>query len=453
MTATPALPSRRLWIKHPLAALADDAANGVVVEGTRIVELVPVGRQPRQEVNDVFDASEYVVLPGLINAHHHFFQTLTRAHPDGLNKPLFDWLAGLYPTWSRLTLEAIQVASRLAYTELLMSGCSTTVDHHYLYPAGVGSAVDVQVQEARDVGIRAHVTRGSMSDTDGGVTPRELIEDDDDILADCERVLARYHDPRRGSMLQIGLAPCSPFNATERLMTETAELATRYGCTLHTHCGESLDEVAYCEARFGCRPIEYLERTGWIGPRTWLAHGIHFSDEEVRRLGQASVGVAHCPTANMVLGSGQCRTLELERAGSPVGLGVDGSASNDNSNLMESVRHALMLNRLTYGASEVSHTDVLRWATQGSARCIGREDIGSIEVGREADLALFKLDELRFSGSHDPVAALVLCGAHQVERLMIAGEWKVIDGRPLHVDIERLRHEHGRVAAQLSAAR
>jgi 8-oxoguanine deaminase len=445
------LPAKRTWLKNPLATLAEKAGNGVVIEGTRIVELVPAGSQPHHAAQEVFDAAEYVLLPGLVNAHHHFFQTLTRAHPDGLNKSLFDWLAGLYPTWSKLTLEAIRVATRLAYTELLMSGCTTAVDHHYLHPAGVGSAVDVQVQEARAVGIRAHVTRGSMSETRGS-TPSSLIEDDDDILADCERVLARYHDPRPGAMLQIGLAPCSALTATERLMTETAELAARYGCTLHTHCGETHGEIAHCETRFGRRPFDHLQQTGWIRPGTWIAHGIHFNDEEIMQLGKASVGVAHCPTANMVLASGQCRTLELERAGSPVGLGVDGSASNDNSNLMESVRHALMINRLTYGAAEVSHTDVLRWATEGSAQCIGREDIGRIEVGREADLALFKLDELRFSGYHDPIAALVLCGAHHVDRLMIAGEWTVIDGRPLHVDVERLRREHGQLAAQLSAA-
>ena len=444
----PAL-ARRTWIKHPLAVLASGAENGIVVQGTTIAELVGAGRGPERPVDAVFDAAGHVVLPGLINAHHHFFQTLTRAHPEGMNKELFHWLAGLYPAWSKLTPEGFRLATRLAYTELLMSGCTTAADHHYLYPAGVEDAVDVQVEEARRIGIRAHVTRGSMSDTDGGVTPGNLVQDDDVILADCERVLARYHDPASGAMIRIGLAPCSPFNVTERLMRETAELAARYGCTMHTHCGETLDEIAYCETRFGCRPLDYLDGCGWLRPGTWIAHGIHFTDGEVARLGSMQVGVAHCPTSNMVIGSGHCRTLELERAGSPVGLGVDGSASNDNSNLMESVRHALMLNRLTYSPGEVGHLDVLRWATEGSARCIGRGDLGRIEVGRQADLALFTLDELRFSGYHDPIAALVLCGAHRADRVMIAGRWALEDGHPRDIDLEHLQHEHSRLARTL----
>ena len=387
----------------------------------------------------------------MINTHHHAFQTLTRAHPIALDKPLFPWLTSLYTIWGRITPEAFRLATRVACTELLLSGCTTVGDHHYLFPKGLEASVDTQVEEARDIGVRACITRGSMSlsQADGGLPPPALTQDDDTILADCERVLNLFHDARPGAMVQIGLAPCSPFAVTQRLMRESADLAAHHDCRLHTHLGETLDEDAYCLARFGCRPVDYLEEAGWMSDRVWLAHGIHFDDAEVARLGRAGVGVCHCPTSNMTLASGCCRTCELEEAGSPVGLGVDGSASNDSSNLMEGVRHALMLNRLTYGAERVSHLDALRWATEGSAACLGRADIGRIEPGREADLALFTLDELRFSGAHDPLAALVLCGATRADRVMVAGRWRVIDGQPVGVDVGLLREAHSRLAREL----
>ncbi|MDP4003949.1 8-oxoguanine deaminase [Methylobacterium sp. NEAU K] len=441
---------RRLWIRDPLAILAEDAGGGVVVEGSRIVERVAAGGRPAA-IDETFDAARHVVIPGLINTHHHAFQTLTRAHPIAINKPLFPWLKALYTVWGRITPEAFRLATRVAYTELLLSGCTTAGDHHYLFPKGLEQSVDIQVEEARSLGIRAAITRGSMSlsDREGGLPPEALTQDDDTILADCERVLNLFHDPAPGAMVQVGLAPCSPFAVTKRLMRESADLAARHGCRLHTHLGETLDEDTFCLSMFGCRPVDYLEEVGWMSDRVWLAHGIHFNDTEVARLGKAGVGVCHCPTSNMTLASGHCRTCELEAAGSPVGLGVDGSASNDSSNLMEGVRHALMLNRLTYGAEAVTHLDALRWATEGSAACLGRSDIGRIEPGREADLALFTLDELRFSGAHDPLAALVLCGATRADRVMVAGRWRVIDGQPLGVDTARLREDHSRLARTL----
>ncbi len=445
MTTTTA-PAERLWLRDPLGVLAEGAGGGLVVAGSRIVELVPSGARPLAPVDITFDASRHVVIPGLVSTHHHMFQTLTRAHPLALNKPLFPWLEALYTVWPRLTPDAFRLATRVAYAELLMSGCTTAADHHYLFPKGLERAVDIQVEEARAIGIRALVTRGSMSDRDGGVTPPDVVQDEDEILADCERVLQLFHDPGPGAMVRVGLAPCSLFNVSKRLMRESAGLADRFDCRLHTHCGETLDEIAYSQSLFGQRPVDYLEDVGWLSSRVWLAHGIHFTDAEVRRLGRAGVGVCHCPTSNMVLASGRCRTCELEAAGSPVGLGVDGSASNDSSNMMEAVRHALMLNRLTYGADRVSHLDALRWATEGSARCLGRSDIGRIEVGREADLALFTLDELRFSGSHDPLAALVLCGATRADRVMVAGQWRVIDGALPSLDVRSLQEQHSRVA-------
>lgn len=438
----------RLWLKDPLAVLAEGAERGLVVDGSRIVELVGRGREPLAPVDAVFDASRHVLLPGLINTHHHVYQTMTRAHPDAINKELFPWLKALYPVWVKgLTPETFRLAVRLAGTELMMSGCTTAADHHYVFPRGLEDAVDIEVDEARALGLRMTVSRGSMnlSVKDGGLPPEAAVQDEDTILADSERVIGLFHDPKPGSMTQIALAPCSPFSVTKSLMTKTAELAAKHDCRLHTHLAETNDENDFCLSQFQCRPVDYLEEVGWMTDRTWLAHGIHFSADEMRRLGRHGVGVCHCPTSNMVLASGHCRTRELEAAGVAVGLGVDGSASNDNSNLMEGVRHALMINRLTYDAT-VTHLDALRWATEGSARCLGRNDIGRIAVGLEADLALFTLDELRFSGAGDPLAALVLCGAHRADRVMIAGTWKVVDGMPVDVDVARLRWEHGQAA-------
>lgn len=440
----------RLWLRDPLACLGEkNAGGGLVVENGRIAELVPPGARPAKPVDETFDASRHVVLPGLVNAHHHMYQTLTRAHPQAINKELFPWLKTLYGYWSRLTPDAHRLATRLALTELLMSGCTTAFDHHYLFPKGCEEAIDIQVEEARKLGLRMVVSRGSMdlSERDGGLPPDSVVQDRDAILADSERVIRRYHETGEGAMIQIALAPCTPFTVTRGLMSEIAALARRHGCRLHTHIAETRDETDYCEAHFGCRPVDYLEQTGWLGEDVWLAHGIHFTDDEIRRLGDHGLAVCHCPTSNMVLASGHCRTRDLETAGVAVGLGVDGSASNDNSNLIESVRHALMINRLTYDAT-ITHRDALRWATEGSARCLGRGDIGRIAAGCQADLALFTLDELRFSGAGDPLAALVLCGAYRADRVMVKGRWLVTGGMPVGIDIERLRHEHTAAASR-----
>ena len=441
----------RLWIKNPLALLADGADSGIVVQGGKIAELVGPGQVP--EHDHAFDASAHVVLPGLINTHHHFYQTLTRANPQAINKELFDWLKALYPIWARLNPEAHRLGTRLALTELLMSGVTTTSDHHYIFPPGLDDAMDIQVEEARALGMRMMVTRGSMnlSQKDGGLPPDSVVQDHDTILADCDRVIAKYHQRGDGAQIQIALAPCSPFSVTAELMRDTAALAEKRDCRLHTHLAETHDEDDFCLATFKMRPLDYLEDCGWLSNRTWLAHGIHFNDQDIMRLGRHGVGICHCPTSNMTLASGRCRTCELEAAGVPLGLGVDGSASNDSSNLMEGVRHALLLNRLTYG-QRVTHLDVLRWATKGSAACLGRSDIGEIAVGRQADLALFKLDELRFSGAGDPLAALVLCGAHQADRVMIAGIWQLLDGQPIKLDILQLRRDHDLAAKRFVAA-
>ena len=333
-----------------------------------------------------------------------------------------------------------------------MSGCTTAADHHYLYPAGLEHAVDIEVEEALRLGMRITVSRGSMnlSAKDGGLPPDAVVQSEETILADSERVLKLFHDPKPGARVRVALAPCSPFSISKPLMSESARLAERYDCRLHTHLCETEDEERFCLEMYGLRPVDLLEETGWLTNRVWLAHGIHFNAGEIARLGKAGVGVSHCAASNMVLASGICPTCDLEASGAPVGLGVDGSASNDSSNMMEAVRHALMIGRLRYGAERVSHLDVLRWATEGSARCLGRSDIGKIEEGREADLALFTLDEARFSGAHDPLAALVLCGAHRADRVMIAGEWRAIGGRPVGMDLEALIAEHSAAARDFS---
>ena len=444
----------RIWLRNPAAILAEQAAGGVVIDGGVIAELIAAGRSPSAPVDQTIDAGAHGVLPGLINTHPHFYQTLTRAHPAAINRGLFDWLGALYPIWQRLTPDAIALSSELAMAELLLSGVTCAADHHYVFPAGLEQAIDIQVDVARKLGLRVVLTRGSMSlsQDDGGLPPREVVQSHDVILADSERLLARHHDAAPGAMVQIALAPCSPFSVTPELMRDTAAMAAAHHCRLHTHLAETHDETAFCLASFGRRPLDHLEALGWMGPQTWLAHGIHFDPAEIVRLGAAGVGVAHCPTSNMTLGSGQCRTLDLEAAGSPVGLAVDGSASNDASNMMEEVRHALLLGRLTYGADKVTHLDALRWGTQGSAACLGRADIGRLAVGAQADLALFRLDrDLRFSGGHDPLATLVLCGASRADRVMVAGRWVVEDGEVITTDTAALRARHHALALQLFA--
>lgn len=399
----------------------------------------------------MFDASRHVVTPGLINTHHHACQTLTRAYPAALDRELFGWLGALYPVWARLTPEALENSVTVAFAELLLSGCTTTVDHHYVFPRGLEHAVDIEVAVARRLGIRAHLTRGSMnlSQRDGGLPPDGVVQDRDTILADCERVVAAFHERGDEARVRIALAPCSPFTVTPELMRDTAAMAERLDVRLHTHLAETADEGAFCAQRFGCRPLEYLERQGWLTSRTWLAHGVHFSSEEWPRLAAAGVAVAHCACSNQMLGSGHCPVCDLEAAGVAVGLGVDGSASNNSSNMIAEVRAAFLLQRGRYGVARVTHHDALRWATEGGAACLGRPELGRIAVGAQADLALFTLDELRFAGAGDPVAALVLCGAQRADRVMVGGRWVVEDGAIPGLDIAALLRRQAAMAIAL----
>jgi len=442
-----------IWIKDPLAVLADGAERGIVVRQGKIVELVAGGGQPATAGATVFEARDHVVVPGLINTHHHFYQTLTRAVPSAMDRELFPWLQALYPVWARLTPERLELAVAAAMSELLLSGCTTTTDHHYVFPAGLEDAVDIEVGVAKRLGMRVLLTRGSMnrSQRDGGLPPDSVVQDEDSILADSERVVKKHHQRGEDSMVQIALAPCSPFSVTTSLMRATAALAERLDVRLHTHLAETEDENRFCQQIHNCRPLDYLEQCGWLNARTWLAHGIFFNAEEMKRLGRAGITISHCACSNQILASGCCPVCEMEQAGVGIGLGVDGSASNDESNLMQEVRAAFLLQRARYGVTRVSHKDALRWATKGSAACIGRPELGEIAVGKAADLALFKLDELRFSGHGDPLAALVLCGAHRADRVMVAGKWAVVDGAIPGLDVADLIRRHSAAARAMQA--
>jgi len=440
-----------IWVKNPLAIYAKNSDGGVVIKGQEIIELVGAGKAPLSQIDEVYDASDSVVLPGLINTHHHFYQTLTRAYPEALNKELFPWLKSLYKVWAHIQPEMLAVSTELALSELLLSGCTTASDHHYLFPSQLENAIDIQVEQAQKLGMRVVLTRGSMSlgEKDGGLPPQSVVQTKEQILSDSERLIKRYHNTDEGAMTQIALAPCSPFSVTTELMQDTAELAEQYDVRLHTHLAETIDEENFCLKKFGLRTVDYLESVGWLSERTWLAHGIHFNPEEIQKLGKSGVGICHCPSSNMMLASGICRSLELEEAGCTVGLGVDGSASNDGSNMIAELRQGMYLQRLRYGASKITHEHVYDWASTGSAKLLGRNDIGEIDIGKQADLALFKLDELRFSGSHDPLAALLLCGAQRANRVMVAGQWRVVDGKIVDKDEAELIHRHSDAAKKL----
>ncbi|MGN7199945.1 8-oxoguanine deaminase [Arthrobacter sp. SAFR-044] len=452
MEISPA-PTPRLWIKNPLAAFTAnslDASGGLVVNGGVIEEVLAAGQQPSRPIQETLDAGSHVLLPGLINTHHHFYQTLTRAWGPVANAPLFPWLQNLYPVWARLTRKDLELAATVALAELLLSGCTTAADHHYLFPAGLEDAIDIEVAAVRRLGMRATLTRGSMTlgTDDGGLPPQSTVQRPEVVLEDSERLVGRYHERGDDAVIQIALAPCSPFSVAKEIMAESAALAERLDVRLHTHLAETLDEEDFCREMFGLRTVDYLDSVGWLTDRTWLGHGIHFSAAEIARLGAAGTAVAHCPTSNMRLASGTARVLELEDAGVPVGLGVDGSASNDASNMIMEARQALYLQRLRYGA-DVPVERALGWATRGSAAALGRAGLGQLAPGMQADLALFTLDDLRFSGSHDPIAALLLCAADRADRVMVGGQWRVVDGQIPGLDVAGLIAEHSAAARRL----
>jgi len=391
------------------------------------------------------DLAGAVVTPGLVNTHHHLYQTLTRARAQQAD--LFTWLKTLYPTWARIDDQMLYAAARAGLAELALSGCTTVFDHHYVFPRGVSGLIEAEVRAARDVGVRIVASRGSMDlgESDGGLPPDSLVESIDDILADTER-LAGLAD---GDRVGIAVAPCSPFSVTTRLMEESARLARRLGLQLHTHLAETVEEHEYCRELFGCTPVEYLERVGWVAGDVWCAHGVHLSGADVATFGEAAVGVAHCPTSNLRLGAGVAPVRELRDAGARVGLGVDGTASNERGDLFSEVKQALLVARGRGGPAALTAREALELGTRGGASVLRRDDIGSLEPGKRADLAVWRTDGLDFGGADDLVANLVLSGPHRVDRLIVGGEDVVRGGSLVRADEQEIAREHRKEARRL----
>jgi cytosine/adenosine deaminase-related metal-dependent hydrolase len=388
------------------------------------------------------DLGGAVVTPGLVNTHHHLCQTLTRARAQQAD--LFTWLRELYPVWAGLDAEAEYAAARTGLAELALSGCSTVFDHHYVFPRGRDGIVEAEVQAARELGVRIVASRGSMDLglSDGGLPPDELVEELDAILADTERLHAELHEPGPGARVQIVVAPCSPFSVTGRLMEESAALARRLGLPLHTHLAETVEEEAYCQELYGCTPVEYLDRLGWLDGDVWCAHCVHLTPPEVARFAETGTGVAHCPTSNLRLGAGIAPVRALVEAGCRVGLGVDGSASNERSDLFAEVKQALLVARGRAGPEAMTAREALRLATRGGATVLGRDDIGVLEPGRQADLAIWRTDGLELGGADDLVAGLVFSGPHRVDRLVVGGEDVVRGGALVRADEAEIARAH-----------
>jgi len=450
-------------IRNALAvATVDDRdtvyPGGAVLIRDNVIEAVGLDvRAPEGQDVEVIDATDKVVLPGFVNTHHHLYQTLTRNLPRVADVKLFDWLIELYEVWRGLDPEAVRAGALVGMAELLLTGCTTTTDHFYVFPSGQpDTLLDETILAAREIGIRFHPTRGSMSRgrSKGGLPPDDVVQDEDTILGDCVRVVEKWHDPSRFSMCRVALAPCSPFSVTTELLKRTAEMARRLGVMLHTHLAETRDEEEYCLKMHGMRPLAYMESVGWLGPDVWFAHGIHFNDEELARLAQTGTAIAHCPTSNMRLGSGVARVPEMRDLGVTVGLAVDGSASNDSSSMIREMTHCLLVHRVAFGVDRMPAHEVLRLATRGGARLLQRDDeIGSLEPGKAADIAMFDLSEVGFAGAlEDPAAAPFFCGTiGRAHTVLVNGEVVVRDGRLVRVAEAEVRSLGNRAAARLLA--
>ncbi|MFH1314534.1 MAG: 8-oxoguanine deaminase [Candidatus Eisenbacteria bacterium] len=406
---------------------------------------------------EVIDCSRMVVLPGFVNTHHHFYQTLQRCVPEVQDSPLFDWLTTLYEIWKNLDEDSVYWSTLVACGELLKTGCTTSTDHLYVFPTGSSSRfIDVEIEAASKIGIRFHPTRGSMSlgKDQGGLPPNEVVQFEGEILKDSERLIDEYHDPRPGSMLRIALAPCSPFSISERLLRETRELASKKGVLLHTHLAETEDENTYCLDKYGIRPVELMERCGWLGRDVWYAHGIHLTDAELDKLKATETGICHCPTSNMRLGAGRARVPEMLKMGIRVGLGVDGSASNDTSDMLAELRNCFLLQRLAGGSSAITTRQVIRLATSGGADLLGRDDIGTIKEDMCADIVGIDISDISHAGSlHDYLGSIVLCGSnHNVDLTIANGKVLVRNGRLLTVDEDEVVRKANEAARRLRDA-
>jgi 8-oxoguanine deaminase len=410
-----------------------------------------IGRgEPPSFFDEIIDAQGGVAVPGLINTHHHMFQNLARAYAPISNLPLLPWLKGHLPLWQSFTGEDLALATEVAMAELMLSGCTTTSDHHYVFPRGGGVSIDQQFEVAARVGMRFHSCRGCL-DIESEIVPNWVTESVDEVIEDMLRLLDRWHDPRPGSLRQVGPAPCAVFSASSDLLRETAALAKARNLRMHIHCGETRDENTLALEQLGNRPFDFLETLGWTTDRVWFAHGIHFTDDEVKRIRSSRVGVAHCPTSNMRLGSGVCRVKDLRQGGTAVSLGVDGTASNDSGHMLNEIRQALLLTRVLHGAGAMTVEEALEMATLDGARNLGRaSDLGSIEEGKCADVAIFPASDLASNGAHDKVHALVLCLPRNVQTLVVDGRVCVRDGELTSVDLPVLQEEHARAARRLA---
>jgi cytosine/adenosine deaminase-related metal-dependent hydrolase len=420
--------------------------GAVFVRGNRIEQVGPTAALPA-EADEVLDLAGHVVLPGLVNTHHHMFQSLTRAVPAAQDAELFAWLKALYPIWARLTPDMIRASALTAMAELILSGCTTSSDHLYIYPNGC--RLDDTVHAATEIGMRFHATRGSMSvgESAGGLPPDAVVEREDAILADSRRAIESFHDPDRFAMLRVAVAPCSPFSVSRDLMRESAALASAYRVGLHTHLAENANDVAYSRERFGMTPAEYAEDLGWIGPHVWHAHCVQLDAPGIARFARTGTGVAHCPSSNMRLASGIAPVRAMLDAGVRVGLGVDGSASNDGADLLGETRQALLLQRVGFGPAALSAREALALATRGGASVLGRDDIGCLAPGMAADIVAIDLNAPGFAGAlHDPVAALVFCAPAKAALSVVDGRVVVRDGRLTTVEIERVLERHNRLA-------
>lgn len=430
-----------------------ELADGAVFIRDHVIEQVGLTAELPEQADEIIDARDHVVIPGLINTHHHMYQSLTRAVPAAQNGELFNWLENLYPIWANLTPEMIRVSTLTAMAELMLSGCTTSSDHLYIYPNGC--RLDDSIEAAQQIGLRFHAARGSMSvgRSLGGLPPDSVVESEDAILRDTRRLIEAWHDPRRHAMLRVVVAPCSPFSVSTALMRESAALARSYGVSLHTHLAENASDIAYSRERFNCTPAEYAEQQGWLGPDVWHAHCVQLDAPGIALFARSGTGVAHCPCSNMRLGSGIAPVRRMLDAGVAVGLGVDGSASSDAGHLLGEVRQAMLLQRVGYGADAMTARQALEIATLGGARVLHRDDIGALAPGMAADVALFRLDGVGFAGAlHDPVAALVFCTPATVDYSIVHGRVVVREGVCTGIELGGVIARHNVLARALAEA-
>jgi 8-oxoguanine deaminase len=445
-----------LLVQHAALIVAMDDADtrwedgGIYVQDNVIQQIGPTDQLP-QQADKIINARGMIILPGMVNTHHHFYQTLTRNLPQAQDANLFQWLRIHYPIWARMTPEAIVVSTKTAMAELMYSGCTTSSDHTYIWPNG--SRIDDQIQAASEMGMRFHAARGSMSvgEAQGGLPPDSVVEEEEAILRDSQRVIESYHDAERYAMLRIVLAPCSPFSVSPNLMQQSIEMARSYGVHSHTHLAETLDEAEYCVATFQRTPVELAEDLGWIGEDVWHAHMVHPEQDEITRLGHTHTGVAHCPSSNMRLASGIAPIRQLRHAGARVGLGVDGSASNDGSHMLAEARQAMLLQRVSSNPAALTAKEALWIATRGGAQVLGRDDIGYLATSMAADFIGYRLDTIGLAGGavHDPLAALVFCQPPNVALSVINGQVRIQDQQLLGIDASALVERHNAIARAL----